>query len=894
MFFRSCSVGKSTLVTICALIMLLLLLACASVTFQMPSAVASNKNGAYYAQLDETAQNFYDALYDMYSKGYLKTGTAEYDLIDKNVVTNEQARAYANGDKSILRSFAVAKDAFLMDYNVFYVDFSKLQLSVGIKENKYVVTMGAGRNSNFYANDFTSEQEVETALTAYKLALNEIVKTAQAGNSTQEKIKLANKAILEKVNFGYGVENGTINTKDAMNITTSYGALCNGTAIYEGYARAFRDILTQLEIENVLINGYILNENESFTPAMWNYVKIDNAWYAIDAGLNKQSANSDEEFLLVGQWIMESRHYTSGIISSSSREFTYPKLSEHYYGYEEALYVEVLTDNGVTSANVSFNEKNATKLAESDIYLAFRLSESAFDTQEIEWGNWLALSVLKDSAEYQITETDTATTMVIPNEKTYFQFAVIEGGVKPNETTGEFDSSAIKGELLHIAELENTNHKDYRPAPIIKEITPAESVLDADKTYTIKFGFNQELEKIDANEPVTIKVTKMDEQEIGTVSNINWVGNTITFSFKPSSLFNDSYQYYTFEVCNLRGLSNKKTPIPWAYSFQKYNVNLSNGGQNRESSNGLALNEYNDFDLSGWTFEQGGTTQTASNLWKNQLNFVSSTLNSDDTDTIVNRILNDKSITASDILLKKGYEIGLNLCGEKVTSINGDTLKISTKIATKNTSYRAYVCEKNESGVLNLDKISEAKCFLNGDELVIETDKFGALVLFAVNPSSVSSSERVLLIKNINGNGSISAKVGGVVQTDTLSLKLNENVIIEFSPDLDYKIATCLLNGKALDVVDNKVIISYNDLNATNMVDVCFVASRVMNNETTYGITNLQNEFLAHQIIENGINWGLWVSVGVCATAVVALLVVWLILVIRNKKREKLARELNV
>ena len=89
MFFRSSNLGKSIVITISSIIVLALLLACVSITFQQPTLAAS-KNGTFYAQLDNSAQKFYDALQDMYSKGSLKTGTMEYDLIDKDVVTGSQ------------------------------------------------------------------------------------------------------------------------------------------------------------------------------------------------------------------------------------------------------------------------------------------------------------------------------------------------------------------------------------------------------------------------------------------------------------------------------------------------------------------------------------------------------------------------------------------------------------------------------------------------------------------------------------------------------------------------------------------------------------------------------------------------------------------------------------
>ena len=44
----------------------------------------------YYEQLPEEAKGFYDAMYNMYVQGILKTGTEDYDLVKNCHVTSGQ------------------------------------------------------------------------------------------------------------------------------------------------------------------------------------------------------------------------------------------------------------------------------------------------------------------------------------------------------------------------------------------------------------------------------------------------------------------------------------------------------------------------------------------------------------------------------------------------------------------------------------------------------------------------------------------------------------------------------------------------------------------------------------------------------------------------------------
>lgn len=70
--------------------------------------------------------------------------------------------------------------------------------------------------------------------------------------------------------------------------TTAYGALTEGSAVCEGYARAMQLLLNQFSIPCTLVYGTANN-----TPHMWNLVKIGGQWYHLDATWDDSEISGD-------------------------------------------------------------------------------------------------------------------------------------------------------------------------------------------------------------------------------------------------------------------------------------------------------------------------------------------------------------------------------------------------------------------------------------------------------------------------------------------------------------------------------------------------------------------------------------------------------------------------
>ena len=72
-----------------------------------------------------------------------------------------------------------------------------------------------------------------------------------------------------------------------------YGAMVDGRATCEGYAKSFQYIMRLLGIETLRYSGF-LNESPD-TGHTWNAIKLDGQWYQVDVTSNATSGNSIDE-----------------------------------------------------------------------------------------------------------------------------------------------------------------------------------------------------------------------------------------------------------------------------------------------------------------------------------------------------------------------------------------------------------------------------------------------------------------------------------------------------------------------------------------------------------------------------------------------------------------------
>lgn len=283
----------------------------------------------YYSQLNEDAKKFYDGLKE--NKENLTSGNYTIDYgTEFNTILNSEG-----GKEKVSTDFQSAWNAFSYDnIDLFYIDVSKVTLTSeqtnlgGIIT--YSLSIGPGENDNYFLNSFKNEDEVKNAI-EYLENIKEQMIEQTANDNIYTKIAKVHNWLIYFVDY----EEST-NSKDQYTI---YGALKNGKAVCEGYARAFKYFMDGIGVPCVLASGTAQNSQGETESHAWNYVQIDNKWYATDVtwddpvvmGGEEQTDEMKYQYFLKGSEEFFKDHKEDGKISELSMEFKFPTLATENY-----------------------------------------------------------------------------------------------------------------------------------------------------------------------------------------------------------------------------------------------------------------------------------------------------------------------------------------------------------------------------------------------------------------------------------------------------------------------------------------------------------------------------------------------------------------------------------
>ncbi len=287
------------------------------------SSQTVNVNNFYYEQLDEYGKIIYDKLYENIDK--LKTGTYEADFgTEFNDLLHEE-----NGTEVLNNAFQLAINALTFDNtDLFYIDVTKINLLTEITTRAFSTTYRVkigGNGQSYLADGFWDEEYVNIALGYVEDVKNNIIEKT-TGKDQIEQIKIVHDYLVDTVE--YDLEAGS-------NIYNIYGTLIDKRAVCEGYARAFKYILDDLEIPTVIACGLAKNSAGITETHAWNYVQLeDGQWYAIDVtwddpviiGSGIINDTIKYQYFLKGANKFFEDHFEDGNIVGEA-DFEYPKLS---------------------------------------------------------------------------------------------------------------------------------------------------------------------------------------------------------------------------------------------------------------------------------------------------------------------------------------------------------------------------------------------------------------------------------------------------------------------------------------------------------------------------------------------------------------------------------------
>ncbi len=283
----------------------------------------------YYNQLNSNAKKIYDGLKT--NKQNLISGNyvIDYDT-EFNTVLNTEG-----GMETFSQDFQSAWNAFSYDnVDLFYIDVTKVTLTSNYYDiggiRTYTVSIGPGENSNYFSSSFNNQSQVEDAI-SYLENIKEQMIEQTSNDDVYTKIAKVHNWLIYFISYE---ESET--SKDEHTI---YGALRNGKAVCEGYARAFKYLMDGLNVPCVLVSGTALNSQGETETHAWNYVQINNNWYAVDVtwddpvviGGGEQTNDMKYRYFLKGSDNFFTDHTEDGVISELSMKFKFPTLATQDY-----------------------------------------------------------------------------------------------------------------------------------------------------------------------------------------------------------------------------------------------------------------------------------------------------------------------------------------------------------------------------------------------------------------------------------------------------------------------------------------------------------------------------------------------------------------------------------
>lgn len=793
----------------------------------------------YYNQLTSEAKRFYNAIADMDEQGMLKQGNAKYDLIANEVLTKGQLDSYSKSN-AVMSAFGAARDAYYLDHpEVFYIDFSYLSVSVGLKGGSYVASLGTGRADNYYINGgFKSATEVDAAIESFDAAIDEIVNEANKAEDVYGKIKSVNANLVEKITYSFCVSNSADDVAAAPFIRTSYGALVNGLAVCEGFARSFKCVMDKLGIRCAIVQGYASYE-ERLEPHAWNYVEIDGSWYGVDVTWNNSTGNT-ESYLLRGANTMDEEHISDGVISSANFSFEYPLLSKNNYGEsKDAIKVEIKDESeSAVYYNISYNGKNSTQLKDEGIWLAQRYYSKIGDS--FSWGPWT--SVYYGTGQYS-DGTNNYSQTIITSAAMYVQFGVInyapDYSTIPGATVNTtYNPATLKdSNFVAISEYyENKGYGTFYGAPYIKETSPdsTKANLDVTKTHHVVITYTQNLKTLDGTDKIGISYTTInaDAKKYAEISNVQWDGkDKVSFDFTPSAMYQHRDEVYSFTPTNLVGVDSDKEPMSAMFITKNNNVAC-----NRVYPDGrLYVNTYGhpslvgsgDLSLNNW--EVNG--QKVSENQRSQLMLVATKTTEKESKEMLDNIdLPDNAVKSS-----QTFEIEMNLCKNIVKIPNGSTVQIAFGFPEgygpddAGVTFKVYHFHRGDDGKIDYKNPDEIDCIITEYGLIVNISDFSPFAVVAVDKDKAGTVKKSVYARSVGFGGSFEGEVAQLVGE-------GESVTYTIKPDAGYGVAKVTLNGEAIDVTDNKVTLSYAQLADRNTLEIYYAANSVTEYEKSEGI----------------------------------------------------------
>ncbi|MBQ7882275.1 MAG: hypothetical protein IJ312_06150 [Treponema sp.] len=283
----------------------------------------------FYNQLNSYSKMIYDELEK--NKENMKSGTYKIDFGD----SFSELLKRENGEDLLKDYYQSAIETYLYDNpEVFYLEPTKMYINIRtIKKvftTTYEVYIDSGKEANYLSEECNTKQQVLAYENRIEEEANKILSQIEKGTEYQ-KILMIHDYLVNNVSFEESLSKN--------NIYNMYGALVNKEAVCEGYAKAFKYLMDKIEVECVVVIGMATNSKGETQNHAWNYMNLDNKWYAIDVtwddpiviGHGYVGNDIKYRYFLKGSTTIDKDHFKETQFTEGGQEYNYPQLSLNDY-----------------------------------------------------------------------------------------------------------------------------------------------------------------------------------------------------------------------------------------------------------------------------------------------------------------------------------------------------------------------------------------------------------------------------------------------------------------------------------------------------------------------------------------------------------------------------------
>ncbi len=188
-----------------------------------------------------------------------------------------------------------------------------------------------------------------SAKSAYNAKVDELTK-GLSGKSDYEKSKIIHDRLIDTVTY--------VSTNNDQN---AYGALVEGKAVCNGYARAYQHLMNEAGIPTWFVRGSSINPTTGIPIGhAWNIVKLDGKWYYTDVTWDDQGENTFYEYLNITTAKMKQGHtlddeYEKLVPQATATDANfYKKEGREFAQYDQAKNIYLLKkDNSKTQIYIN-------------------------------------------------------------------------------------------------------------------------------------------------------------------------------------------------------------------------------------------------------------------------------------------------------------------------------------------------------------------------------------------------------------------------------------------------------------------------------------------------------------------------------------------------------------